>query len=269
MIKYAYIDEITLFETQGNGSKGVLVERIQEWLCLNALYFPAAPVVVVIDGKFGSATERAVRNLQRAMNLTSTGEVTPEFYEQMVAPMRAAFAPVMAGGNLRDQLLAVAKRHLVQRASELQTGAGQNLGPWVRAYCDGHEGMPFLWCMGFVQTILDQVASANNRQYTDIIPRTLSCDVVAMDGKQNGRYVPNTDIRKNPHLAKPGDLFLLRFTNSLDWFHTGIITDIDNEVFETIEGNTNEQSSNNGTAVFSRVRNFRKAVIDVYQTEGL
>ena len=81
MIKDAFIEEITLLETQSNGSKGVLVERIQEWLCLNALYFPAAPVVVVIDGKFGPATERAVKNLQRAMNLTPTGEVTPEFFD--------------------------------------------------------------------------------------------------------------------------------------------------------------------------------------------
>ncbi len=269
MIKDAYLNEISLTETQRNGSKGASVKRIQEWLCLNALYFPAASVVVVIDGQFGPATERAVRNLQRAMDLTPTGEVTPAFFERMVAPMISAFAPVTAGGNLRDRLLAVAKRHLVHRASELQTGAGQNLGPWVRAYCDGHDGSPFLWCMGFSQTILDQVASANNRPYTDLMPRTLSCDVVAMDGKQNGRYIPNADIRKNPHRAKPGDLFLLRFTNSLDWFHTGIITDVDNEVFETIEGNTNEQASSNGTAVFSRVRNFRKAVIDVYHTEGL
>jgi hypothetical protein len=149
LIKDAYINEITLAETQGNGTKNASVKRIQEWLCLNALYFPAAPVVVVIDGQFGPATERAVKNLQRAMKLDPTGEVTPAFFERMVAPMRTAFAPVTAGGNLRDRLLSVAKRHLVQRASELQTGAGQNLGPWVRAYCDGHDGSPFLWCMGF------------------------------------------------------------------------------------------------------------------------
>ncbi|WP_019990449.1 peptidoglycan-binding protein [Rudanella lutea] len=269
MIKTAFQNEISLDDALGRGSKGAAVRRLQEWLCLSALRFPAASVVVVIDGDFGPATERAVKNLQRALKTTPTGEVTPAFFEQITHPMRAAFGPVTTGNKLPNQLISTAKQHLLHRASELQTGAGQNLGPWVRAYCDGYDGSPFLWCMGFVQTVLDQVATANGRAFTSIIPQTLSCDVVAMAGSQNGRYIPNADIRKNPKLAKPGDLFLLRFTNTPDWFHTGLITEVDDDVFETIEGNTNEQSSNNGTAVFARVRNFRKATIDVYRTEGL
>lgn len=269
MIKNAFTNEILSPDTQQKGSQGTAVKRIQEWLCLSALQFPAASVVVVIDGQFGPATERAVKNLQRAMKLDPTGVVTPEFFEQMTAPIRAAFAPVTTGGNLQQRIVNVAKRHLVHRSSELQTSGGQNLGPWVRSYCDGLEGSPFLWCMGFAQTILDQVATAHGRAFTDVVPQSLSCDVVAMAGKQNGRYISNEEIRRHPDLAKPGDLFLLRFQGKLDWFHTGIISEIDDEVFETIEGNTNDQSSNNGTAVFSRVRNFRKAVIDVYRTEGI
>ncbi|TAE32597.1 MAG: peptidoglycan-binding protein [Cytophagales bacterium] len=270
MIKDAFTREISIIDTLHKGDKGMSVKHVQEWLCLSALLFPAASVVVFIDGQFGPATERAVKNLQRAMNLPLTGEVTPTFFEQLTQPMRLAFGPVQAGGNIRDQIVTIARRHLTQRASELQTGAGQNLGPWVRAYCDGHEGSLFLWCMGFAQTILDQVATANKRRFTNIMPRSLSCDVVATTGRLNGRFISNSEIRQDPQLARPGDLFLIRRpTKTLDWFHTGIITSVDQEVFETIEGNTNEQSSNNGTSVFARVRNFRKAIIDVYQTEGL
>jgi hypothetical protein len=40
-------------------------------------------------------------------------------------------------------------------------------------------------------------------------------------------------------------------------------------VIETIEGNTDAQGGSNGTAVFTRLRNFRKTTLDVYSIEGV
>ena len=136
---------------------------------------------------------------------------------------------------------------------------------------NGLEGKDILWCMGFVQTLLDQTASAFGRQFTAIMPRSLSCDEVALAGRASGRLTTNTAVRQSPGVAKSGDIFLLRRTRNgqPDWHHAGLITAVHTDVFETIEGNTNTNGSDNGVGVFARNRNFRQQVLDVFSTEGL
>lgn len=269
MIKTAYKQELKFTGTCQNGSKGQTVRRIQEWLNLNVPRFPGAALATTVDGDFGSATEKAVKNFQKAAGLTVTGIVTAEVFDELAQPLETAFQSPTASADVRKTVLQVAQSHLKQRAAELQAADAQNLGPWVRSYCDGYEGSPFKWCMGFAQTVLDLAASANGRKYTALMPQSLSCDVVAMAGKQSGRLIENASIRKNPAQVKPGDLFLIRYANTPDWFHTGIIVDIDGDVFETIEGNTDVKGSSNGTGVFARVRNFRKATIDAFSIDDL
>lgn len=269
MIKNAYKQELKLAITCQKGSKGQAVQQIQEWLNLTINRFPGVALATTVDGQFGSATEKAVKNFQKAAGIPVTGIVTPDVFTALVRPLQVAFQPPAKEATTRAMVLKVAQTHLKSRAAELQSDNVQNLGPWVRSYCDGFEGSPFKWCMGFAQTVLDIAASANDRKYTDLMPQSLSCDVVAMAGKQNGRLIENASIRKNPALAKPGDLFLIRYANMTDWFHTGIIADVDAEVFETIEGNTDVKGSSNGTGVFARVRNYHKATIDVFSIDGL
>jgi C1A family cysteine protease len=54
-----------------------------------------------------------------------------------------------------------------------------------------------------------------------------------------------------------------------DWFHTGLVTAVRDSVFETIEGNTNEDGSHNGIGVFRRTRNFMVQKLDVFSIEPL
>ena len=71
-------------------------------------------------------------------------------------------------------------------------------------------------------------------------------------------------MRKTPSLVKPGDIFLLQSNNnSSDWIHTGLIINVNDEVFETIEGNTNADGSENGYGVLRRSRNFMKSKLDI------
>ena len=55
---------------------------------------------------------------------------------------------------------------------------------------------------------------------------------------------------------------------SADWQHTGIITKVNNEYIETIEGNTNQGGSSNGNGVYRRIRNFDQTIIDVVSIDG-
>lgn len=269
MIKTAYQQELKFTGTCQKGSKGKTVKQVQEWLNLSVPRFPDAALATTVDSEFGSATEKAVKNFQKAAGLPQTGIVTAAVFNELSGPLKKAFTIPAKQTDIRKQVLQIAQNHLKLKAIELQADDAQNLGPWVRSYCDGFDGSPFKWCMGFVQSVLDIAATAHGKSFTSLMPQTLSCDVVAMAGKQNGRLIDNAAVRKDPGKVKAGDVFLIRMATVSDWFHTGIITGIDGDVFETLEGNTDVKGSSNGTGVFARVRNFRKGVIDVFSIDGL
>ncbi|GAB3889454.1 peptidoglycan-binding domain-containing protein [Spirosoma agri] len=269
MIKTAYQQELLFTGVVKKGSQGTDVVRVQEWLCLNALRYPKIALITTIDGQFGPATELAVKNFQAVFKLTKTGIVTDALFARLNAPLSVAFQAKSTVKDIRKAVLQLAGVHLNQRSAELQTDEGQNRGPWVRSYCDGNDGPLFKWCVGFVQTVLDQAASERGRTFTAIMPHTLSCDVMARSGIETGRLTKSAVVRKKPKLIRPGDVFLLRNPDNDDWFHMGIITASAGDVIETLEGNTDLKGSSNGTAVFARVRNIQKATIDVFSIEGL
>jgi hypothetical protein len=64
------------------------------------------------------------------------------------------------------------------------------------------------------------------------------------------------------------DIFLLQKSKN-DWTHTGIIINAEDEILETIEGNTNEDGSRNGNRVRRRTRNFMKSMLDVFSVGSL
>ncbi|AKD58672.1 peptidoglycan-binding domain-containing protein [Spirosoma radiotolerans] len=273
MLKTAFQNELLFTSTIQKGSTGTDVRRVQEWLCLNALRYPNAALSTSLDSEFGPATKRAVQNFQSLLKMPQTGVVSPDLFNKLSTPLATSFQKQPTGA-IRKAVVALAQTHLKQRSAELRTNDAQNLGPWVRSYCDGLDGSLFKWCAGFVQSILDQAASNLGRNFTDIMPRTLSCDVLALSGQKNGRLMPSETVRKNPKQIQPGDLFLLRAhthgaTQPTDWFHTGLITAVSGDTIETIEGNTDTQGGSNGTGVYARVRNIQKTTLDVFSIDGL
>ncbi len=271
MKKTSYKKELSIKATQKkkgteNNKKDVM--KIQSWLSLYAIKNPSAGTATSIDGDFGPATEKAVKNFQKAMNLPVSGIVTKLLFSKLCAPMEEAFEKPLTATGLRDMVVEASENHLNNFAYELQIKGASNSGPWVRAYMDGHEGSSWYWCMGFAQTIIDQAASAQEKNFKTLFPLTYSCDTVGNKGLEKGLLSRYQDIRRDPSLIKHGDLFLLQ-KSKFDWIHTGIITAVKDDVIETIEGNTNQAGSRNGIAVMKRTRNFRKSKIDVFSIEPL
>lgn len=244
------------------------VRKIQSWLTLFSMVNPGAGTATGIDGDFGKATEKAVKNFQAAKGVTQTGLVDQETFDLLSAPIRNAFTKQLTSTDLRQLIVKTAKSHLPNHPFELVIDQQPNSGPWVRAYMDGNEGSEWLWCMGFVQSIIDQAASVQGKDFTMLMPQTYSCDTVGTIGLTKGVLFRNAQIRNNPSLVRPGDIFLVQKSEN-DWTHTGIITDIDDDLFETVEGNTNDGGSNNGNAVLKRLRNFRKSKLDVFSIQSL
>jgi len=237
------MDDLVLDREYKRGDEGPKVRLIQEGLGLEGFQG-------VVDGGFGPATEVAVRQFQVQAAVAVDGIVGPVTFSRLVLPMTQALAPIASGGaTLGAMVVSYAKQHFAQRPREV---GGQNRGPWVRLYMSGHDGPDWPWCAGFASFILSQACTTVNTPVP--IAPSVSCDSLAASAKQNGRFVAEADPTGRARLT-PGSLFLNRRT-ATDWVHTGVVLDAQAEVFQTIEGNTNDDGSREGYEVCQRVRGY-------------
>jgi hypothetical protein len=270
MQKKSYLKELSISGTQkrggSNNKKDVL--KIQSWLTLFDLSNPGSGTTTAIDGDFGAATEKAVRNFQKIKKLPATGIVDSKLFEKLSEPLKTAIEKPLVGNGLRQLIVNAAKQHLFAQPYELKISKQSNSGPWVRSYMDGNEGELWYWCMGFVQTIVDQAASSIKKNFKSLMPFTFSCDTVGTTGINKRILTRYNEVRRDSSLVKSGDIFLIQKSPS-DWYHTGIILSIGDGIFETIEGNTNDDGSHNGNRVCRRIRNFMTSKLDVFSVETL
>lgn len=240
----AAADELVLDRTLKRGLKGPEVRRVQEWLSLHG--FQVTP-----DEDFGPATELAVQRFQEKAGLKADGIVGPKTFARLVAPMVRTTSRMGPGKRSLGRLVvAYAKRHLSEHPREV---GGQNRGPWVRLYMDGHEGPEWPWCAGFACYVLKQACRAKAAE-PPITP-SFSCDSLAASAQQQGRFLAEGDAGARERVRR-GCLFLKRRTPT-DWEHAGIVVQPLEEVFETIEGNTNDDGSREGYEVCRRFRSYR------------
>jgi Putative peptidoglycan binding domain len=239
--------ELELKQRLKKGDRGPAVRRAQEWLNLNHHR-------ITIDNDFGPATEAAVRAFQQSTGLKEDGIVGPITYAALVKPLRTALSPLPAKKrSFAAMTLAYAKRHLALHPLEI---GGQNCGPWVRLYVGGNQGTDWAWCAGFITFVMQQAAQTLD---TDMpIRGSVSCDTLAAQAKEAGRFVSEADIRNGAvsvHDLPTAGLFLVRRTRT-DWVHTGLVTAFETEFFQTIEGNTNDEGQREGYEVCARTRGY-------------
>lgn len=211
---------------------------LQEYLAVNGAN-------IAIDGDWGPVTAKTLNAFCIKRKIDSLNEVSAEVHAALVEPIRAAFAPIgVSNGKFGAALIAYAKQHIAQKPIEI---GGQNEGPWVRAYMDGHDGAPWSWCAGFVTTLIKQAAASLDM--SPPIVGSFGCDELAVQGRKINRLYGSQ--------PRTGDIFLVRRT-ATDWVHTGIVTRVIGEgAVETIEGNTNPGGSANGYGAMRRQRGTR------------
>lgn len=223
--------------------QGPKVKLIQEWLCLNGLQ-------VKLDGDFGPATEAAVKLFQTNSKLTPDGVVGPKTFARLIRPMTRALNPIpAANGSLGQLVVLYARQHATNAPREI---GGENRGPWVRLYMGGNEGTEWAWCAGFACFVLKQACTTLAASLP--IQPSFSCDEIAKSAQQRDIFLAGAAGADHARLT-PGSFFLNRKTAG-DWVHTGIVTHVESEAFQTIEGNTNDEGSREGYEVCQRVRPF-------------
>jgi hypothetical protein len=230
------------------GERGRPVQQVQEWLTLHE-----SAGNIEIDGDFGPMTEAALKRFQARAGLPVTGVADAATFAALVAPMKAALAPIAPRGRSLGELTAAyAQQHLRQRPREV---GGANKGPWVRLYMDGHDGPEFLWCAGFATWCLRAAAEALKVPMP--LPRTFSCDVLGVAARKQGRLLVEPLTPEQCRRITPGSLFLVRKTAS-DWIHTGIIVSATERELLTIEGNSNDEGGREGHEVCLRSRGYSR-----------
>jgi hypothetical protein len=236
--------DLELDKNYQKGSKGQKAKLIQEWLNLHGFG-------LVIDGDFGPATEYAVKEFQKSRKLTVDGIVGPMTFAKLIEPMTNALQPITPGNKTLSELVAAyAAQHLASHPREV---GGQNMGPWVRLYMSGNQGVEWPWCAGFVSFLLTQACQSLQKPLP--IQTSVSCDSLAASAKAHGLFLAESNAADKSQL-KPGTIFLNRRTPT-NWIHTGILIGADEDVFHTIEGNTNDEGSPEGYEVCQRVRGYK------------
>lgn len=245
------------------GNRGNRIRQIQEWLNFHRCR-------TGIDGDFGPATQACVTDFQQQSNLPVTGEVDVKTWNALVKPMTdALLEPVnISTMNAAEAVLAVANQHVNQNPVEI---GGANSGPWVRLYCEGHDGAQWAWCAGFVTLIMHQAYFYRDQKAP--IKGSVSCDTLAAQAIAAGLFVNESDITservKWDSLGSCG-IFLRRRT-STDWTHTGFFHSgtepVRELVFSTIEGNTNDEGSREGFEACRRKRSVNNGDYDFIKFE--
>jgi len=219
--------------------KGKGARLVQEYLAINGIN-------VVIDSDFGDATAEGIAQFCRRQGIPAAQTVDQALMDRLAQPVLRAIAPISPKANLGTTVVAIAQQHLKEHPIEV---GKPNSGPWVRLYMSGSEGKDFAWCAGFVTYLVRDAAKAHGA--ASPVVRTFSCDTLALDAIDKKRHVKRT----SPSSAPPGSIFLVPHAiNRRDWIHTGLITGGNGTVFNTIEGNTNDEGSREGFEVCARIR---------------
>ncbi|MGP1994067.1 peptidoglycan-binding domain-containing protein [Zobellia laminariae] len=232
------------------GQRGKKVKRVQEWLSFHDFKTST-------DGDFGPATNLCVKDFQNAKGIKVTGRINKTTWEALVKPMTDVLTDVnpTEGTTAAQNILAFAKQHLKLHPVEI---GGQNRGPWVRMYLKGNEGKQWAWCAGFVTFVMEQAYASLGRKMP--IKGSFSCDNLAHQAKQKGLFVEGSEIvtKRIKWDELPASWIFLNRKTPSDWTHTGFGFAGFDEVFRTLEGNTNDNGSRDGYEVCQRVRDNKK-----------
>ena len=225
-----------------------IVKAIQNRLNELKVNPPEGPLNV--DGDYGGQTIAAVKLFQsrsvdsQGASLMIDGVLGPISWEILFGTEKVPEASVAKTAAITDVLIIAAAEVGVQ-----EVPLNSNRGPRVEEFLASTGlGGGFAWCAAFVYWCFNQAATNANKPN----PLVKTAGVLRSWNECKGKKIPAADAKNNPALVKPGHIFVMDYGGGLG--HEGLVVSVIGGFINTIEGNTNDQSSREGSGVFKRVR---------------
>jgi len=241
------------------GTKGTSVAQLQK--LLNAFN---KDFKLQVDGDFGLATLSAVKQFQKSAGLNADGVVGPKTWQALslghpVAPNTAQTSNTTSAVSYPQALLAdIAARYIgVKETGNNKAGDSKELLAIFEAdslTVNGHtDGYP--WCAAFVSFCVQKLLKKSPAFTTVVPPREASVSRFLTIWAKNNRCLvfPKDSTYFAP---RRGDIVVFTFS------HIGIVESVNGKMITTIEGNTNDAGSREGSAVARKVR--RSSIIKSY-----
>jgi hypothetical protein len=220
------------------GMTGATVRRLQS--LLNASKVVPRPLLA--DGRFGALTQTAVVAFQRQKGLTVDGEVGPETWAALEAH---PLAPVVDNYRIgpQEMLADIAAPYVgATEAAGNRMGEDQRMREIFEAdNLANKDGTTdgYAWCCAFVSVCVQRLFAISAMYPGVAAPRVASVQLFRT------RWAPGQNCLifapGSPHAPHKGDIVVFTFS------HIGIVEGTGSGSLQTIEGNTNEQGSREGT----------------------
>lgn len=203
-----------------------------------------------VDGDFGAKTVVAVKAFQarsvdsQNQGLVIDGQLGPVSWEALFGKDDVPVADAPAIRSLTD-VLDIARAEIGVQEVPLNSNRGPRVEQFqVTVGCRPGDA----WCACFVYWCFDQAAKSMGKKN----PLVKTGGALASYNQSSAKKVPAAVARNNPALVKPGQIFVMDFGGGKG--HTGIVEKVNGGFMDTIEGNTNDQSSREGSGVYRRTR---------------
>jgi len=225
-----------------------IVKAIQTRLNEIKCHPPEGPINV--DGDYGNQTVAAVKLFQsrsadaKGASLMPDGVLGPISWEILFGTEKVPENHQPKTAGLTD-VIAIATLEIGTQEVPLNS----NRGPKVEEYLASTGlGGGFAWCAAFVYWCYNQAANNAGK----LNPLVKTAGVLRSWNESIGKKILAKDAKNNPALIKPGHIFIMDYGGGLG--HTGIVVGVNGGFIDTVEGNTNDQSSREGSGVYKRVR---------------
>lgn len=235
--------------TLRKGSTGGSVEQLQRLLnkCNKS-------TVIRVDGDFGIATLNAVKHFQQRKKLVVDGIVGPETWRTLLLEGQSNIVKAQTNSaatpSPQGLLADIAARYIgVKETGNNKAGDNKTLQAIFKSDSlmvnGGTDGYP--WCAAFVSFCVQKLLNYSPFFSTIIPPREASVSrFLNIWAKNNNCLI----FPVNSALFTPqkGDIVVFTFS------HIGVVESVNGRIITTIEGNTNDAGSREGSVVARKVR---------------
>jgi hypothetical protein len=225
-----------------------IVKKVQT--CLNEL--GCGPLV--LDGIFGLATEKAVKDFQLKFSdhngtpLKVDGKLGPLTWMQLFGNNSV---PIFKEPDISQPLLFEALRIATSEVGILEIPLGSNRGPRVDEYIRSVGLEPnlgsFPWCAAFIYWCFNE-AAMNTNQKNPLVKTAGVLDHWKKARSRKLKVITSLEAKNNPSIVKPGHIFIISRGSAFG--HTGLVKEVIGGKLVTIEGNTNIGGEREGIGVF-------------------